>query len=185
MIRAVLVIAGIAATQAVSPALACSVDMSGYSNLAKHGKNCAISWQTAPAQSVSLSEAKAIGVGFVVQTTFEGFACGGAVNYVVQDCAAGRALVLGPEILDTEKAEPENYVAFDDLLAREGARPGFGLGGVARLADERGMNTAQEVSISSGRLHLSAPGPDGEMTTRIMKLDCGCKTLFPEMGGKG
>ncbi|WP_112308907.1 hypothetical protein [Pseudogemmobacter bohemicus] len=176
MIRAGFIIAGFAATLAVSPALACSPAPMKPSSKAIRGENCAVSWQVSEYGTVGISAARPVAPGFVWQETYEGNACNGVVTVVVQDCRSGQVLLLGEAFYDL--MQPETSKRLDELLAqveKAGAKPGFGLSGAQALAEKRGLTRVRAVTTAD-RIHMSG---------KSVRLDCGCKTLFPEMEGKG
>ncbi len=176
MIRAGFIIATFAASLAVSPAVACSPAPMKPSTVAQHGEACEMSWQVSEYHMVGIGKASALAPGFVWQTTFEGSGCGGAISHVVQDCASGKVMILGENIVDL--MDPDSGAAleaFEAGLKKLGAKEGFALDMLPGLAARHGL-TKVAGATTSDRLRMSE---------KTVRLNCGCKTLFPEMGARG
>lgn len=166
---------GFAAGLAVSPALACDPMVLPLNSAPERGENCAISWQIGEISRAGVDEARAIGPGIVYQQSFEGTACGWTIGHVVQDCRSGEILILGDSITDLmDQTTQTDLNRTTAAVEKAAAKPGFELAALRKTGAAHGM-TKFDTATTRDRLRISGKAVD---------LGCGCKTLFPELGGQ-
>ncbi|SEB53084.1 hypothetical protein [Rhodobacter sp. 24-YEA-8] len=176
MIRAGIIFAAFAATLAVSPARACEpAEMKPKAGVLR-GDLCETSWIVSPSDQARVSSARALAPGLVLQGLRRGNACMGATSYVIHDCARGESLVMaarGYDLYAPERAASDNRL--EEKLYRAAGRKAVDLPALRKVAMRHGVSDFQTV----------AKGASFAFGGRNISFECGCKTLFPEMEGKG
>ncbi len=168
---------GFAAGLAVSPALAlaCAATRFEPSATATLGGNCALRWPVDPNFELQLSEAHILAPGIVYQQAAKSIGCSADVTHVVQDCRSGEVMSIGSSRSDGMYPETLTAIAaLSDELQNAAQAPDFTLAEVRRIGTAHGM-IAFDSTTTGGSLRVAG---------KSMAMDCGCKTLFPELGGQ-
>jgi hypothetical protein len=152
---------------------ACSPMTHARSDMAHTGDGCAVYWLPNEIDSVGLTPVTDLGNGYLLQTAFQGNACYGTSHGVLMNCAAGQALVFGPETHDI-MADPGTSV-FQDVSGKIAAAAAGGqpmtLNEAEAASAEAGLTALLRVNVtdSFNRYGISIP------------LDCGCRTYYPDL----
>lgn len=166
MIRAALALLLLTA----APALACSPAELVVDGRWHSGESCQRFRALDPIKAVSLGPMADLGNGLVSQDLTEGNGCYFDAYKLVQDCASGQALLVGPEkVALMEGPKPS---VLDTMERRLLARPE-----PATLAGVQAMAMTKVVALARGQgLRV-----DGVM----LPLDCACKTAYPALKPRG
>lgn len=153
-----------------APALACSPSELVVDGRWSIAESCQRSRALNTVNAVALGRISDLGNGLVSQDLIEGNACYFDAYKLVQDCATGQGLLIGPEKVALMEGPKRSALATMEqrLLARPEAPT---LTGVAALA------TTRVLRLEPGR----ALRFDGV----TMPLDCACKTAYPALKPRG
>ena len=153
-----------------SPALACLPQMLTPSSTPKVGEACAISWTLTDIHVVGLTEATVLPSGLIVQDIYDGNACYWEANLLVHDCAAGVAIVVGPD--NRELMLEPRETGIDRIAAALESGVLTQLTALAGVAQAEGYPPA--LTVPSG----SAIAVNGQ----TIDISCACATLFQGSG---
>ena len=151
-------------------ALACSPMPFTPSEMPVIGADCAFTSYLTEYRAVGLSEITVSAGGLYRQDIFDGNACYWEANLLIQDCAAGRMLVIGPDMRDLMH-EPRT-TGIDRIVARMDTEE-LDLDQITELARAEGYETRLRLRTGA-RLSVNGHG----LPTR-----CGCETFTPPAGG--
>ncbi len=140
------------------------------------GAACEASWNASAYDLATVSAARALAPGFVMQNLSSGNGCMGAVSFVIHDCEGGESLVIraagydfyAPDLLQSD-------AQLETKLTRAAGRKAVDLAALRKVASRHGVTEFTSVS----------QGAAMEFGGRMISFNCGCKTLFPQMGGRG
>ena len=163
----------VAALSLSAPALACMPQLMVPSTTPKAGEACAVTWTLTGIRAVGLSPARVLETGLVVQEIYDGNACYWEANLLVHDCAAGTAMVIGPDMREL-MTEPRE-TGIDRIAAGIDSGALADLATLARRAVAEGYPPA--LTVPAG----SAIAVDGQ----AVDISCACATYFPGSAGAG
>lgn len=171
--RALLTVATILGglTAMTGPALACMPVMMTPSATPTPGEACAISWTLTEIRAAGLSPVTDLGDGLVMQHVYDGNACYWESNLLVQDCATGTAMVIGPD--DRALMDEPRETGIDRIAAALQIGAIAGLAPVAGLAATEGYPPALTLATDAT---ISVNG-------QSMAISCACATFYPDMPG--
>jgi hypothetical protein len=157
-------------TAMTSPALACSPALETASATPTMGEACAINWTLSEIRSVGLTPVTDLGGGRVMQFIYDGNACYSESNLLVQDCATGTAVVIGPDDLTWMDEQPRE-TGIDRIAAALRVGAIAGLEPVAGLAMTEGYPPALMLTTDAT---ISING-------QSLAISCACATFYPDM----
>lgn len=158
------------ASLAPSAALACSPAPFTPSAMPVVGEACEFTTYLTEYRAVGLSAITTTAGGLYRQDIFDGNACYWELDLLIQDCAAGQMLVIGPDHRDL-MTEPRN-TGIDRITARIDAEA-LTLDQIEALAVAEGYETHLRLAAGT-RLSVNGDG----LPTR-----CACETYAPLYGG--
>jgi len=153
-----------------SPALACMPQLMTPSDTPDAGEACALQWTLAEMRAVGLGPARVLDSGLIVQDVFDGNACYWEANLLVHDCAAGVAIVVGPD--NRELMLEPRETGIDRIAAALESGVLTQLTALAGVAQAEGYPPA--LTVPSG----SAIAVNGQ----TIDISCACATLFQGSG---
>ena len=160
----------LAALMAPGAALACSPVLFTPSETPVYGEGCQIVTYVDEIRAVGLSEVVNPGHGLVRQDIFDGNGCYWEADLLVQDCAAGQMLVIGPDNRDL-MSEPQQ-TGIDRLVAAMDAG-GVTLDQLEAMARAEGY--AATLRLATGtRLSVNGHG---------VPSNCACETVSTAPSG--
>lgn len=159
-----------ALTLAAAPALACSPMPFTPSEMPEVGEACAFVTYLTEYRAVGLSEILVTAGGLYRQDIFDGNGCYWEANLLIQDCAAGQMLVIGPDMRDLMHEPRETGI--DRIVARIDVES-LTLDQIADLARSEDYETRLRLDAGA-RLSVNGQG----LPTR-----CGCETFSPPSAG--
>lgn len=153
-------------------ALACSPALLEPSEVPNTGPDCAINWAVDEIRAVGLSPATDLGGGLVMQHAFDGNACYWDDALLLQDCAAGSAMLVGPDkrVLMDEPRETGLDRIRATLTGDQGAAT---LDRVADMARDEGYGAPAAL----------APGDTLDMNGWPLPTHCACRHFYPDLAG--
>lgn len=150
--------------------LACSPVPFTPSAMPVLGEACEFTTFLGEYRAVGLSAITATAGGFYRQDIFDGNACYWEADLLIQDCAAGQMLVIGPDMRDLMHEPRETGI--DRITARIDAEA-LTLDQIEALAVAEGYETHLRLAAGT-RLSVNGDG----LPTR-----CACETYAPLHGG--
>ncbi len=160
----------IAAGVSAGVAQACSPVGFTPSEMPEVGEACAFTTYLTETRAVGLSEITVTAGGLYRQDIFDGNGCYWEANLLIQDCAAGQMLVIGPDMRDLMHEPIETGI--DWIVARIDVED-LSLDQIADLARREGYETRLRLAAGA-RLSVNGQG----LPTR-----CGCETYSPPTSG--
>ena len=151
-------------------ALACSPAPFTPSAMPVVGEACEFTTFLGEYRAVGLSAITATAGGLYLQDIFDGNACYWEADLLIQDCAAGQMLVIGPDMRDLMHEPRETGI--DRITARVEAEA-LTLDQIEAMARAEGYETHLRLAAGA-RLSVNGDG----LPTR-----CACETYAPLYGG--
>ncbi|MDQ2066661.1 hypothetical protein Q9295_09760 [Xinfangfangia sp. CPCC 101601] len=173
MTKALAYLAGGAmAVLLASPSLACSPAPLTPSTTVERGEACSARSVVSEIDFAGLGEVSQLPGGFLLQETYEGNVCYGEASLIVMDCNTGKAALLGPQSFDLMQGGGQGQMeALVKDLSQAAAKGDLTLEVAAKAGAKRKL--AQFASAKT-KDRLTMMG-------RSFRLDCGCKTYYPEL----